>query len=147
LIGYLAAMILHALWNTLASFTPGVFWMGYIMLEMPLFIGFLVVIIFLVRREGRILRQTLSAEVERGLITPDHLEIAISIFRRSNWVFSALGNRTMLNARRQYLRAVAKLGLCHWHNSRAMAAQGKTGSFSIIPKLQAEVFKLRHEIE
>ncbi len=147
LLGYAAAMMLHALWNTLASFSAGLFWTGYLVLEMPLFVGFVCVIVMMVRREGRILRQMLSTEVERGLIAPEHLEIAISVFRRSRWVLSAFGDNKLFNARRQYLRSVAKLGLCHWHNSRAVAAQGHTGSFSVTPQLQAEIFGLRDQIE
>lgn len=146
LMGYLAAMFLHALWNGLASFSTGVFWLGYVLFELPLFIGFVCVIAVLVRREGKILRQTLATEVERGLISHEHLEIAISVFRRSGWVVSAFGNNQLFNARRQFLRTIAKLGLCHWHNSRAAAAHGDTGSFSMIPKLQAEVFRLRDQI-
>lgn len=146
LVGYCCAMFLHALWNALASFTPGVFWTGYLMLELPLFISMVCVIAALVRREGRILKQTLATEVERGLISQDQLETAISVFRRSRWVISAFGNKERFNARRLFLRAVAKLGLCHWHNSRAVAASGKTGSFTMIPKLRAEVFRLRDQI-
>ena len=146
LVGYAAAMLLHALWNTLASFSAGIFWMGYLILEVPLFICFVCFIAFMVKREARILRQTLSPEVERGLIAPEILEIAMSAFRRSKWVMSAFGNRQLFNSRRQYLRSIAKLGLCHWHNSRAVEAKGETGSFSVIPQLQAEVFKLGHEI-
>lgn len=147
LAGYVLAMMLHALWNTLASFSEGFFWTGYLVLEMPLFVMFICVIVMMVRREARILHETLSAEVERGLITPEQLEIVISVFRRSQWVFSALGDNKLFNARRQYLRSVAKLGLCHWHNSRAIAARGKTGSFSVTPQLQAEIFGLRDQIE
>lgn len=146
LLGYAAAMLLHALWNMLASFSVGVFWLGYLTLEVPLFFAFICLIVFLIRREARILRQTLSAEVEKGLIAPEVLDVVISLFRRSTWVLSAFGNRQLFNARRQYLRAVAKLGLCHWHNSRAVEAKGDTGSFSVIPQLRAEVFKLGQEI-
>ncbi|MBS1789377.1 MAG: PrsW family intramembrane metalloprotease [Acidobacteria bacterium] len=147
LLGYAGAMTLHALWNVLASFSLGVFYFGYLFLEMPLFIGFVCVIVMMLRREARILRHTLSQEVERGLIAPEQLEIAISVFRRSRWVLSAFGDTKRFNARRQYLRSVAKLGLCHWHNSRAVAAKGQTGSLSVIPKLQVEVFNLRDQIE
>ncbi len=147
LLGYAGAMTLHALWNMLASFSLGVFYLGYLFLEVPLFIGFVCVIVIMIKREARILRKTLAAEVERGLIEPEQLETAISVFRRSRWVLAAFGDSRLFNARRQYLRSVAKLGLCHWHNSRAVAARGQTGSFSAIPILQAEVFNLRKEID
>jgi RsiW-degrading membrane proteinase PrsW (M82 family) len=146
LAGYCAAMFLHALWNTLASFSAGVFWIGYLLLEIPLFLGMVGVIAVMVRREGRILKQMLAVEVEKGLISREQLETTISVFRRSRWVLSAFGNRELFGARREFLRAVAKLGLCQWHGARALAASGKTGSFSLIPKLRAEVFRLRDQI-
>jgi protease PrsW len=141
--GILGAMILHALWNALASFGGGVFLTGYVLLQMPLFIGFILIIAYLVRREGRILRKTLAPEVERGLISPHQLEIAISVFRRTEWLASAIGNSKLFDARRRFLRAVAKLGLCHWHQARAAEASRDTGSFMLISQLQAEVFALR----
>lgn len=144
--GYFGAMFLHALWNTLASFSGKVFFLGYFVLQIPLFLIFIGAIIYLVRREGRILRETLAVEVQRGLITQAQLDTVVSVFKRSGWVWSALGNTAKLNARRQFLRTVAKLGLCYWHVARATAAQGKTTSFSLIPRLQAEVFRLREEI-
>jgi len=146
LVGYCAAVFLHALWNALASSGDTTFKIGYLLLEFPLFIAFLCVIGVLVRREGKILKQTLAREVERGLISAEQLKIAISVFRRSGWVMAAFGNSRRFTARRQFLRAVAKLGLCHWHHSRAAAASGETASFSMIPRLRAEVFRLRDEI-
>ncbi len=145
-VGYAAAMFLHGLWNALASFGAEAFFTGYFLLEVPLFLLFILVVIYLVKREGRILRQTLAAEVERGLITPEQLAIAISVFRRSGWMASAFGNPRLFTARRQFLRNVAKLGLCHWHKDRATEAHQDTGSLGLIAKLQAEVLSLRDQV-
>lgn len=142
-IGYFSAMILHALWNGLASFGGGEFFIGYFLLEVPMFCVFLGVVFHLVRREGRILKQSLVVEVERGLITQHQLDIAISVFRRTTWVAAAIGNSRLFNARRRFLRSVAKLGLCHWHIQRAADAKGETESFPLINQFQAEVFSLR----
>ena len=146
LIGYFAAMFLHALWNTFASFDGGTFFAGYFLIQMPLFFGFVLAIFHLVKREGKILEQTLAAEVERGLITQHQLEIVISVFRRTGWLAAAIGNRNLFNARRQFLRAVAKLGLCHWHKQRAAEAERHTDSFPLINQFQAEVFALRDRL-
>jgi protease PrsW len=143
IIGILGAMLLHALWNALASFGGGVFLTGYVLLQVPLFIGFILLIAHLVRREGRILRKTLASEVERGLISPQQLEIAISVFRRTEWLASAIGNAKLFDARRRFLRAIAKLGLCHWHQARAAEASRDTASFKLISQFQAEVLALR----
>jgi protease PrsW len=146
LLGAFAAMFLHSIWNTLATLGSMTFFAGYLLFEVPLFIGFIFLIAALVRREGRILRQTLAPEVERGLITSEQLEIAISVFRRTQWIAAAWGNSRLFDARRRFLRTVAKLGLCHWHRDRAHEAQRVTGSLLLISQLQAELFSLRDEI-
>lgn len=146
LMGFSCAVALHSFWNALAGSDPDTFIKGYLLLEVPLFIFFMCSIGVLVHREGMILRQTLQHEVARRLIDQHHLDIAISIFRRSLWTMAALGDRRRFNARREFLRAVVKLGLCHWHGARASEAQRNTGSLSRIARLQAEVYRLKDQI-
>jgi hypothetical protein len=144
--GLFGAMFLHALWNLLASFSSGAFFAGYFMLEMPMFAVFIALIFHLVRREGRILKRTLAAEVERGLITQHQLDIAISVFRRTGWVAAALFTPRLFKDRRRFLRSVAKLGLCHWHLERADEGRRHTDSFPVIRQLQARIFTLRDQV-
>src|SRR5215510_12644888 len=145
-IGFFSAMFLHALWNGLAYFKGGGFFIGYFLLEVPMFCAFLAVVFHVVRREGRILKQSLAVEVERGLITQCQLDIAISVFRRTRWVAVAIGQPRLFNARRRFLRSVAKLGLCHWHKQRATEAEQDTDSFPLINQFQAEVFTLQDKV-
>jgi RsiW-degrading membrane proteinase PrsW (M82 family) len=144
-IGFAFAVLFHSFWNWLAtgsSFIP-----GYVLLEMPLFSGFAGVIGYMVYREGRILKRTLAREVESGLLSQHHLDIAISVFRRTAWVLAAAGNREKYRARREYLKAIAKLGLCHWHKARATEANRDTDSFPMIARLQAEIFTLSTDVD
>ncbi|MBK9707865.1 MAG: hypothetical protein IPO77_12895 [Acidobacteria bacterium] len=115
-------------------------------MQIPLFLTFVALTFYLVMREGRILRQTLACEVERGLISHRQLEITISVFQRTRWVARALNNPSTFNARRKYLRSVAKLGLCHWHQQRADEVKRISASLPLIAQLQAEVFSLRDQI-
>ena len=147
LAGFLLAFFLHALWNWLAINDLTAFFAGYVLLEMPIFFCFVCAIAFIVHREGVILKKTLAREVERGLISQHHLDIAISVFRRTGWLLGALGDRRLFSARRRFLRAVAKLGLCHWHKARAAEADRDTGSFPLIARLQGEVFSLRGQVD
>jgi protease PrsW len=148
IIGYSIAVFLHALWNSLATLGGGeFFFIGYLLIEAPMFCAFLALIFYLVHREGRILKQSLAAEVNRGLITQRQLDIAISVFRRTGWVASAIGDGRLFDARRRFLRSVAKLGLCHWHLQRAAEAGAETTSFPLIAQFQAEVFSLRDKVE
>lgn len=148
IIGYSIAVFLHALWNSLALIGGGKFFLiGYFLIQAPMFCAFLTLILYLVNREGRILRQSLAVEVNRGLITQRQLDIAISVFRRTGWVASAMGDSRLFGARRRFLRSVAKLGLCHWHVQRATEVGAETTSFPLINQFQAEVFSLRDEVE
>ena len=146
LVGFLSAMFLHALWNLLASFSSETFIFGYLMLQVPLFLLFVGAFLYLVRREGRILQQALTFEVQRGLLTPAQLTMLVSLFGRTRWVMAGAGNRDRVGARRQFLRTASKLGLCHWHVARAVSAQSQTASFPLIPRLQAELIALRDRI-
>ncbi len=146
MIGLCCAMFLHAFWNLLATLGGGTFLVGYFLVQIPLFLTFVALTFYLVMREGRILRQTLACEVERGLISHRQLEITISVFQRTKWVARALNNPSIFNARRKYLRSVAKLGLCHWHQQRADEVKRISASLPLIAQLQAEVFSLRDQI-
>ncbi|HEU0184950.1 MAG TPA: PrsW family intramembrane metalloprotease [Blastocatellia bacterium] len=146
-IGYSSAVFLHSLWNSMAALGGGKYFLvAYVLIEAPMFLIFLSVIIYLVYREGQILKRALIVEVNRGLITQIQLDTAISVFRRTGWVASAIGNSRLYSARRQFLRSVAKLGLCHWHVQRAAQAGGETQSFPLISQFQAEVFSLRDKV-
>jgi RsiW-degrading membrane proteinase PrsW (M82 family) len=145
-IGYICAVILHAFWNGIAVFTGRGFLIVYALIEVPLFLLFVGGAIWMTRREGRILRQTLEIEVGRGLLPAEHLQIVSSISSRLRWVLSVISNRELFGTRRRYLRAVTKLGFCHWHATRAVMADTQTQSFSMIPRLQAEVFSLRDQV-
>ena len=146
LVGLLGAMFLHALWNLLASFSSGTFFFGYLVLQIPLFLMFVMAFFYLVRREGRILSDALAFEVQRGLLTQDQLNTLVSLFGRTRWVMAGAGSSERVNARRQFMRTASKLGLCHWHVSRAVSAQSQTASFPLIPRLQAELIALRERI-
>ena len=146
LVGMLSAMFLHALWNLLASFSSGTFFFGYLVLQIPLFLLFVSAFFYLVRREGRILNDALAFEVHRGLLTQDQLNTLVSLFGRTRWVMAGARSRECISARRQFLRTASKLGLCHWHVSRAVSAQSQTASFPLIPRLQAELIALRERI-
>lgn len=139
--GYILAVILHMVWNGMATFLGGGFLIGYVLFEVPFFLAFIGFLVYVARREGRILREMLSVEVARGLITPEQLAIATSAIRRTLWPLQ--GN---FAARRAFLRNVSKLGLSYWHVQRAVAAQSETRSLPQIPRLQAEILRLREQV-
>ncbi|OYT69230.1 MAG: hypothetical protein CFK52_13995, partial [Chloracidobacterium sp. CP2_5A] len=129
--GYILAVALHMVWNGMAVLLGGSFLIGYALFEVPFFLLFIGFLIYVARRESRILKEMLSVEVARGLITPEQLAIVTSAIRRTLWPLQ--GN---FAARSAFLKSVSKLGLSYWHVQRAMAAQSETRSLPQIPRLQ-----------
>ncbi len=169
IVGYVAAVILHGIWNglgiliTILMVGMGLeptctdlglggekvglcgFFTGYLVLQVPLFLIFLVFVFFVMRRQRRILNDMLAIDVARGLISSEHLATATSAFKSTSWLLSGLFSGKYL-ARSRFMRAVGKLGLSYWHIQRATAAQGHTGSFQQNPILREEVLRWRDKV-
>ncbi len=142
IVGYCCAVALHAIWNGMAMFgqLEG-FIVGYLILELPFFLIFIGFSIFIMRRQSKILKDSLAIDVARGLITQDQLDIVTSAFRSFIWSLNG-----KFRARRAFIRSVGKLGLSYWHIQRATAAQGQTGSFQQNPILRDEVLRWKDKI-
>ena len=72
-VGLALAVVLHSIWNTSLFLSDrrenGLFALVmYFLVMVPVFAGVLLVALFSLRREGRILREQLAGDVERGLI-------------------------------------------------------------------------------
>lgn len=145
-IGYAAAVTLHAIWNGMAVIGGlGGFVTGYILLEIPFFLIFVGFSLYIMHRQQKILNEMLAIDIARGLIPAEHARIATSAFRSSAWVLGGLFSGKLI-ARNRYVRAIGKLGLSYWHIQRATAAQGETGSFQQNPILRDEVLKWRDKV-
>jgi len=146
MLGYFAAVFLHALWNGMAilgGFES--FLLGYLFIEIPFFLIFVGFGLYVMRRQNKILKEMLAIDVARGLIPKDHGDTAVSAFKSSAWLIGGLFSGKFRN-RSRYLRAIGKLGLSYWHIQRATAAQGETGSFQQNPILREEVLKWRDQV-
>jgi RsiW-degrading membrane proteinase PrsW (M82 family) len=150
IVGYLGAVTLHAIWNTLAVVTEifaGVvgFLIAYVVLEVPFFIIFVVFCGYIMYRQNKILKEMLAMDIARGVIPEAHGRIATSAFRSTGWLIGGLFGGKFF-ARSRYLRAIGKLGLSYWHIQRATAAQGQTASFQQNPVLREEVLRWRDKV-
>lgn len=146
LVGYFAAVALHALWNGMAV-VGGLegFILGYLILEIPFFLIFVGFSLYIMRRQNKILKDMLAIDIARGLISSEQAATATSAFKSSGWILGGLFNGKF-RARSAFVRAVGKLGLSYWHIQRATAAQGHTGSFQQNPILREEVLKWRDQV-
>ena len=151
LMGLGCAIFLHFVWNLLATFLEvrGVFqgswYYAYIFLQVPFFLLFVSFTLYVMHRQNKILREMLAIDVARGLIPQEHYDKATSAFKSTGWLLGSLFSGKFL-ARKNYLRAIGKLGLSYWHIQRATAAQGQTGSFQQNPILRDEVLRWRDKV-
>lgn len=152
-VGYILAVFLHALWNGVAVFVGGIggggaYLLFYLVVWVPLFLIMFGVMIYMVHREAKLIKEMLVIEVARGLISSEQLEIVGSSIARIKWLASSVMSRNWkkFSAQRRFLRSVTKLAFCYWHVARASQANSQTQSLPQIPKFQAEVMQLKAEI-
>jgi len=92
LIGYLAAVAVHAVWNG-AALTD--LWLPlYFLLQVPLFIGFVVIVVFARRREVRMIRDHLTGYGMNGWFAPGDVAMLTCPGRRRRarrWAKESLG--------------------------------------------------------
>jgi RsiW-degrading membrane proteinase PrsW (M82 family) len=129
-VGFALAVVLHGGWNGAAYF-GGKFDNGLLVLAMyflvmvPTFVGLLLVIFLALRREGRILREHLRCDFERGLLTHEEYLRVCSIRSRASATFDALtkGGTRAWSARRQLNRAASELAFHRNRVARGITAR------------------------
>ena len=138
--GYFGAVFLHATWNTAATLSG---FLAIIMLPLWFLVvfAFLGIIIWLVRRKGKIIHDHLKDEVLLGNLSPYELDLVTSAFGRMKASMSYGGS-----AGRKFVAAAARLGLCKWHTGRAAKGRQKTVSADWIVPLRQELGELRQQI-
>ena len=92
--GLMMAIFMHSIWNGSASlFGGGVFLLTYFLLMVPAFLILLVVIGIALNREGKVVRQFLLSDLERGFFTREEYDQLGSIPGRMGASFRALTNQ------------------------------------------------------
>jgi len=138
--GYCAAMFLHATWNTASTISGFLF-----LLMLPLWIlfvlAFIGILIWLVVRKGKIIRNHLQDEVLLGTITKEELDLVCSPFGGLRATFGWGGS-----AGRKFVKTVARLGLSKWHTGRAMQGNMRTVSADWIVPLRQEIAERRTDV-
>jgi RsiW-degrading membrane proteinase PrsW (M82 family) len=138
--GYMFAAFLHSVWNTSATLSNQL-----VLLMFPLWLlfvlAFSILVVVLVRRKGRIIRDHLKDEVLMGNLTLWELGLVTSPVARMKATFSYGGS-----AGRRFVDAAARLALSKWHTGRATQGRKLTISADMIFPLRQELFKLRAEV-
>jgi len=137
--GYMLAASLHALWN-LAATLSGMLVMLMLPLWFAVISAFFGIIVWLVIRKGRIIRENLRDEVLIGSLSPGELALVCSPIGRlrATYRHGALGRR--------FVACASRLGLCKWHAARALKGRKETISTGFIAPLRQELWRLRHQL-
>jgi RsiW-degrading membrane proteinase PrsW (M82 family) len=80
--GWICAMLLHGLWNLSALAGMEGFLAAYVTYQVPLFIAFIGFLVWLRRREGRLIGQYLSPYADAGWLTHGEVAMLASLRRR-----------------------------------------------------------------
>ncbi|HWV47912.1 MAG TPA: PrsW family glutamic-type intramembrane protease, partial [Microbacterium sp.] len=93
-LGMLGAMLLHGFWNGSATFAN--FFLLYVTLQVPLFVGFILGIVALKREEARLTRERLSEYAVAGWFTPQEVDMLATPAGRKvglTWAATLRGDR------------------------------------------------------
>ena len=138
--GYFAAAFLHSVWNTAATLSNAL-----VLIMLPLWFLFLFafmgLVVWLVIRKGRIIRDHLKDEVLMGNLTANELLLVTSPIARIKATMNYGGS-----AGRRFVDAAARLALSKWHTGRATQGRKLTVSADMIYPLRQELHKLRAEV-
>ena len=89
-LGFMLAMLMHATWNGSAAFGGGVgFFAAYFLVMGPAFVVTLMVVYFSLRREGRIVREFLYPDYQKGFFNPNEYEKLCSVRGRMGMSWNA----------------------------------------------------------
>ncbi|HEV3468568.1 MAG TPA: PrsW family intramembrane metalloprotease [Pyrinomonadaceae bacterium] len=129
-LGLAGAVALHAAWNASAFFAGAtenglIMVASYFVVMVPAFLALLAVVLFALRREGRILREQLRADCERGLFTHEEYLRLCSLRARAGASLGALTRRGVAawRERRRLHRAASELAFQRHRLSRGVAAR------------------------
>lgn len=111
LLGYLAAVIMHALWNGSALLGGQTYLAVYVVWMMPVFALAIVLAVMSRRREGRIIAEKLPGMVSSGLLTPAEASWVSSLPARKAAVRTArqFGGRPAASSVKRFINQVVEL--------------------------------------
>ena len=142
--GYAIGVSLHAMWNFLPTAlgrAMGQVFLPWLLLWLVFVLGFFIMIIVLVVRKGRVIRDNLRDEVLLGHLSQEELDLVCSPVGRLRCTFGWRGAPG-----RSFIRAGARLGLSKWHTARAMQGQKRTISADFIIPLRQDIARHRQEM-
>jgi len=137
-LGLCGAIFLHGFWN-LSTNVGLAFFATYFLIMVPVFISVIVVVIFSLRREARIIRTFLESVVADGVLSHDDVEVVTSVRRRigaSTRAFFQGGLGTCI-ARRRFHASATELAFHSWRTSRFLVEDADIIRAELLDRVRA----------
>jgi len=137
-LGLCGAIFLHGFWN-LSTNVGLAFFATYFLIMVPVFISVIVVVIFSLRREARIIRTFLESVVADGVLSHDDVEVVTSVRRRigaSTRAFFQGGLGTCI-ARRRFHASATELAFHSWRTSRFLVEDADIIRAELLERVRA----------
>jgi RsiW-degrading membrane proteinase PrsW (M82 family) len=138
---YFIGVSMHATWNLIPTVFGGQVFAASLVLWMLFVLGFFLMIIVLVMRKGRVIRDNLKDEVLLGNLTQEDVNLICSPVGRLRCTFSWRGAPG-----RSFIRSAARLALSKWHTARAMKGQKRTISADFIAPLREQTKECKQQM-
>jgi RsiW-degrading membrane proteinase PrsW (M82 family) len=121
LLGLVAAILLHSLWNFVTS-EDGWFMGAYLMVMVPAFLGVLALVRTSLKREGGVVREHLRPLVDEGVLHDEELERLVRVRTRldATWRAWRAGGVQAWRARRDFHQMASELAFHRWRVQRGI---------------------------
>lgn len=144
LVMVLAAMVLHSLWNLIASLGIDILLAGYLAVMMPVFFTVVGIALWLRAGDARLSVTALADYVDAGLLTPPELAALATFRRRSSarlWAKRVAGDPGM-KAMREFQRLATRLAVLRDGTARGFNRPEPAIEHSLLQRILAarEVF-------
>ncbi|MEV6244305.1 PrsW family intramembrane metalloprotease [Lentzea sp. NPDC051838] len=126
ILGYLAAVVMHAGWNATATFGDGAVLINFYFLVMvPLFAGGIAMVVWQRRREQRVVAGQLAAMAQNRWIANSEVALLASLEGRRNWLRAVKrkSGDAAVKAVRAYQNAVTELAFLRHRIEQGTAGQ------------------------
>jgi len=143
-VGFMLAVMLHATWNGTATYGgPVGFFAAYFLIMGPAFIITLMVIFFSLRREGRIVREFLYPDYQKGFFDPMDYEKLSTIRGRMgmSWKAMSANGYSGWRARMRYNQVASELA---FHRNRV--ARGFVRDAQLAREREEDYLYTLHEL-
>lgn len=148
ILGLIGAMMLHGFWNFSTNLGLA-FFATYLFFMVPAFIGVIIVAIFSLRRESRMIRAHLESVVAEHVLSHDDVLIVTSVRRRigaSSRAFFSGGIGPWM-ARRRFHALATELAFHSWRCSRFLIDDADSIRITLIEQVRAVRLELGLPIE